>query len=329
MADGWRGRGGKKARRLKIPPWLGVILGVIMLAGAFWILRRELAKYELSDVLATMGRIAWWRVALSLVITALGFAALIAHDAIGLQLLRRRLPLARTALAGFVAYAFSNSAPFSFAVAGTLRMRYYSRWGLPARVTTRVVAIGITTYALGLLSAVAIALTFGNFPMPRTIPLPFRTTLPIGILSAVILVAYLAWIVVRQRRRTRARKRTRTTLGFVGKQILVSLADWVLSGAALYVLIAPRVPLSFALFFGLFILGQLVALVAQLPGGLGVFDAVLIIGLRSQVPAPVTLAALVAYRVIYFLLPLLIAAAILFLTEAKHIARRKKTAAAT
>ena len=271
----------KKAKpRFRIPPWLAVILGVLMLAGAGWILKRELGKYELSEVLATLGQIPWWRVGLSLLLTALGFAALIAHDAIGLQLLRRRLSLARIALAGFVAYAFSNSAPFSFAVAGTLRMRYYARWGLPARVTTRVVAIGVTTYALGLLAAVAIALTFFSLPMPRALPLPFRTTLPVGILAAVVLCAYLAWVVVRQRARSRAKRKTRTTLVFVLKQIVVSLADWALSGAALYVLIVPRTTVSFGLFFGLFILGQLVALVAQLPGGLGVFDAVLIVGLR-------------------------------------------------
>jgi uncharacterized membrane protein YbhN (UPF0104 family) len=313
-----------KKKRIRIPKWLGAVIAAAMLVGAGWILRRELSKYNFHEVVATLGQIAWWRVALSLLFTALGFVALIAHDAIGLQLLRRRLALARTALAGFVAYAFSNSAPFSFAVAATLRMRYYSRWGLPARVTTRVVAIGVTTYALGLLTAVAIALTAGNFPMPRIMPLPFYRTMPVGILSGLILIGYLTWVVLRQRARTAKGRKTRQSLSFVLKQIAVSMGDWVMSSAALYVLIQPKEPLSFTLFFGLFILGQLVALVAQLPGGLGVFDAVLIVGLKSAVPAPVTLAALVAYRVIYFLLPLLIAAGILFYSEAKHVTRKKK-----
>ncbi len=315
----------KNKKRFRIPKWLGVIIMLAMLAGAWWILHREMSKYDFGEVMRTLRDVAWWRIALSLLFTALGFVALIAHDAIGLQRLRRRLPLRRIALSGFVAYAFSNSAPFSVAVAGTLRMRYYARWGLPPKVTTRIVGIGVTTYVLGLLAAVAIALTFGNFQMPSTLPLPFRTTLPVGILAGLILAGYLTWIVLRQRARERSKRQTRTTLTFVLKQVVVSLADWVLSSAALYVLIAPKSPLSFSLYFGLFILGQLVALVAQLPGGLGVFDAVLIVGLKTAVPAPVTLAALVAYRVIYFLLPLLIAAALLFWSEAKHVTRKKKS----
>jgi uncharacterized membrane protein YbhN (UPF0104 family) len=104
-------------------------------------------------------------------------------------------------------------------------------------------------------------------------------------------------------------------------QIAVSLADWILSGAALFVLLPgpQRVPVLG--FFGVFLLAQLPALIAQVPGGLGVFEAVMVAMLRHQIPIPRLLVALLAYRVIYFLIPLVIAAGLLVAKEIGRVTR--------
>jgi hypothetical protein len=95
------------------------------------------------------------------------------------------------------------------------------------------------------------------------------------------------------------------TLGRALAQIAVSAADWVFSGAALYMLLPHAVP--FHVFFAVFLLGQIAALVAQIPGGLGVFEAVILWGLRPALSTPAILVGLVGYRLVYFLLPLLVA----------------------
>jgi uncharacterized membrane protein YbhN (UPF0104 family) len=94
-------------------------------------------------------------------------------------------------------------------------------------------------------------------------------------------------------------------------QIAVSLADWILSGAALFVLLPGSHPVAFFGFFGLFILSQVAALIAQVPGGLGVFEAVMLATLVPPLTAPALFGALLAYRVIYFFLPLIVAVALL------------------
>lgn len=91
-------------------------------------------------------------------------------------------------------------------------------------------------------------------------------------------------------------------------------------------LIAPQHPLAFTTFFGVFIMGQLVLLLAHLPGGLGVFDAVTIWGLEPWVGAPTTLAALFAYRILYYLLPLILAVALFMIHEGHHLVRRRPAA---
>jgi uncharacterized membrane protein YbhN (UPF0104 family) len=305
-----------------LSPWLSIPIGLALLGGAAWLLRHVLQKYSLHEVIDVLHAMPWWRLELSLVITVLGYAALAAHDYLALIMIRRTLAIRRVALAAFVAYAFANSAPFSFVVGGALRFRYYSRWGLSARATTRVVTIGLTTYALGLLFSAAMALTAGAYPLPHILHMPFRTSRPLGIIAGAIFLGYLAWVVVRERTGRPAHRRRRATFLNTLAQIGVSFADWVLSAGALYVLLHTAEPVAINTFFGLFILGQLVALIAQIPGGLGVFDALMIWGLESSVRAPITLAALVAYRLIYFLLPLLVATGILATSELKHATNR-------
>jgi uncharacterized membrane protein YbhN (UPF0104 family) len=107
----------------------------------------------------------------------------------------------------------------------------------------------------------------------------------------------------------------RPTFGRAVAQIGVSAADWVFSGAALYMLLPHRVP--FHVFLAVFLLGQIAALVAQIPGGLGVFEAVVLWGLRPALSTPAILIGLVGYRLVYFVLPLILATVIWVLREAR------------
>lgn len=306
-----------------MPLWLRIAIALALLFGAGLLLRHQLAAYSFAEVMHGLRALPLWRVAACVVLTVLGYLALIGHDVIGLQHLRIHVALHRIALAAFVAYAFSNSAPVSFVVAGALRFRFYSKWGMDALATKRLVGLTLSTYVLGLLTATAFALTVGRFTMPGFLHLPFRDSLPIGIASAVILVAYVIWTAIRGKALgAMHHEALGPTLGFAASQIGVSLANWILSAAALYVLVTHDQPLSFGLFFGAFILGRLVALIAQVPGGLGVFDAVMIWGLRAVVPPPITLAALFGYRVIYYLLPLLLAVALMFINEGRSLFRK-------
>jgi uncharacterized membrane protein YbhN (UPF0104 family) len=104
-------------------------------------------------------------------------------------------------------------------------------------------------------------------------------------------------------------------------QIGVSLADWVFSGAALYVLLPSRVP--FHVFFAVFLLGQIAGLIAQVPAGLGVFEAVMLWGLTPALSTPSVLVALVGYRLVYFFLPLIIATGIWAWREGRRWRHRR------
>jgi phosphatidylglycerol lysyltransferase len=106
---------------------------------------------------------------------------------------------------------------------------------------------------------------------------------------------------------------------------MVAASDWVLAGVVLWVLLPPAPGLTFIAFLGAFALSQAIGLVSHVPGGLGVFDSIMVLLLGPHIGAHAALASLVAYRAIYYLLPFMIAAVAL----AVMVARRRREAIAS
>ena len=91
-------------------------------------------------------------------------------------------------------------------------------------------------------------------------------------------------------------------------QIAVSSADWIASAVALYVLLPPTAGITFPAFLTLFMLAHIVGNFSQVPGGLGVFETVMLFALSRALPAAELLSALFVFRVVYYIVPLVVAA---------------------
>jgi uncharacterized membrane protein YbhN (UPF0104 family) len=306
---------------------LSVALSVLLLAGAAYVLRSELRQHPLHEVLGELRSFPPIRLALSLAVTVLGYLALAGYDAVSLAALGRRLPFRRVAYAAFLGYAFANSLPLSVVTGATVRYRLYSQWGLGEDEAARVMTLNTVTYVLGLLASAGLAFAMQPVLVPGFLRLPLRTARPIGFACLAIVAAYLAWS-SRPGRDLRLWRweLPRPTLRRALAQIAISAADWVLSGAALYVLLPRNVP--FHVFFAVFLLGQIAGLVAQVPGGLGVFEAVMVWGLSPAISAPSVLLALLMYRLVYYLLPLGLATGFWALREGRRWYRRHRAGAA-
>ncbi|MDQ6829274.1 MAG: lysylphosphatidylglycerol synthase domain-containing protein, partial [Gemmatimonadota bacterium] len=96
------------------------------------------------------------------------------------------------------------------------------------------------------------------------------------------------------------------TISLALLQIALSSVEWVLMAGVLYVLLPPEAHVPFWSFVGVFLLGMTASLVSHVPGGLGIFDAIMVTLLAPWAPAAVVIAALVGYRAIYYLTPLAI-----------------------
>jgi uncharacterized membrane protein YbhN (UPF0104 family) len=301
---------------------LSALLSVLLFAAAVYVLRSELREHSLHEILGELRSFPPIRLVLALAATVLSYLALAGYDAVSLGALGHRLPFRRVAYAAFLGYAFANSLPLSVVTGAAVRYRLYSQWGIARAEAARVMTLNTVTYVVGLLASAGVAFALQPVLVPGFLHLPLRTVRPMGFVCLAAVAGYLIWSSRPDGglRLWRWELR-RPTLRRAIAQIAVSTADWVFSGAALYVLLPHKVP--FHVFFAVFLLGQIAGLVAQVPGGLGVFEAVMLWGLTPALSTPAVLIGLVGYRLIYFLLPLGAATVIWAQREARRWLRRR------
>jgi uncharacterized membrane protein YbhN (UPF0104 family) len=110
---------------------------------------------------------------------------------------------------------------------------------------------------------------------------------------------------------------------FAAIQIAVSGIDWLVVASVLYVLLPPNEVFTFQTFLGVFVLAYLLGTLSNVPGGLGVFESIILITLQQSVPTETIVSSLLVYRGVYHLLPLMIGGAIFLFTELRY--SRKKS----
>jgi phosphatidylglycerol lysyltransferase len=308
------------ARRF-LPPLIGLAMFVLALA----VLHRELAHLRLEDVREQLDGIPLGLVLAATVLTALSFLVLTRYDALSLRYLGRRLEDRRSSLASFLGYAISQNVGLTLISGAPIRYRLYTTWGLSAVEVATVVAFNGLTFWLGMLAVGGVAFTVAGGQVPASLHLGWLSLRPVGLLFLAGVLAYLAacrWIrhPLRLGRWELRPPSMRIALG----QLALSSLDWTVSASVLWVLLRPVLDVGFPHLLVLFLLAQIAGLLSQVPAGLGVFESVILSLLPVGADASGVLASLVAYRLVYYLLPLAIAAMLLLGYEVA--ARRREVA---
>ncbi len=299
--------------RRRLMPYVSALLFL----AALWLLRRELSSFHYREVVAFLAALPLHRLLLAIALTVAGYLALTGYDLLAGLYTGRMLPYGKTALASFVGYAFSNALGHPLLTGTPLKARMYNHWGIAALDVTRLVLFSLATFWLGFSTLAGLAFTIEPLPLPRSmLRFGLSSVRPIGALFLAIVAAYLAASWLARSRRSGpivvrgfelAIPRPALALG----QVAVSSLDWALAGAVLYALLPDSWRLSFPAFLGIYLLAQIGGLASQVPGGLGVFEGILVALLPPEIPRSEALGALVAYRGVYYFLPLLCAALLL------------------
>lgn len=292
-----------------------------LLALAVVVLHHELRNFRYHDVRQALGGIPRGHVVLALLLTAAAYAVLPGYDALALAYVGRRLGAGRIALASFIAYALSQTLGFPLLTGGAVRARFWNSWGLGAGEIAAAVGFAGATFVLGLMLTTGLALLLEPAGTTSLLPLPGLLVRALGVLLVAIVAGYVAWSVANRgplRIGGRELRAPRPSLALL--QLLVAAADWTLAAAVLYVLLPAPAP-AFAGFLGVFLLAQFAGLVSHVPGGLGVFDALVVLLLGPHIAAPQVLSALIAYRLVYYLLPFGVGLTLLTATEVLAHAR--------
>jgi phosphatidylglycerol lysyltransferase len=288
------------------------VLGLALFGVALYALHHALGSHSYHEIAREIGDIPFRQLLAASALVLCAYLALTGYDLLGLHYIGERLPLPRVAAASFTAYAFSNNIGFAALAGGSVRLRLYSGWGLSAVRIATLVAFASLTFWIGFLALEGAALLIAG--LPETLPAPLHGTPGRLIACAMLAVVTAYFVLIAFRKRPfvfRGFEVPLPSLQLAVGQLCVSVLDWALAGAALYVLMPDELRLTYPELLVIFLLAQIVGLLSHVPGGLGVFESVILLLLHEQTAPPAVAAALLAFRLVYYLVPLAIATVIL------------------
>ncbi|WP_273209142.1 bifunctional lysylphosphatidylglycerol flippase/synthetase MprF [Marinobacter subterrani] len=304
-------------RLIRMQIWLPSLVALLLLLAALWFLHRELQSIHYRDVRAALSALPLSHLLWALLFCAANYLVLSTYDQLAFWYIRKRLSRWRIALIASLSYAVSNNVGFALLSGTAVRHRFYSRWGVTPADLSRVVAFNATTYWLGLLALAGWSLTFHPHAFLQGV-LAQGSAQWLGILGMATAVCYGGLTLLRKAPlRVRGFEMPIPSLVLAFGQLLVSMADWALAAAVLYALLPEGGP-SYGVLLGTFLAAQLLGLISHVPGGLGVFEGVMALLLGPYIAAERIIAALLLYRIIYYIMPLTLALLVLLGDELRN-----------
>ncbi|NDJ58376.1 UPF0104 family protein [Enterobacteriaceae bacterium 4M9] len=265
---------------------------------------RKINWEEVWDVIHNYNRTALYGacalVALSYLIY--GCYDLMARAWCGHHIAKRQVMMVAT-----ICYAFNLTLSTWIGGIG-MRYRLYSRLGLKSSVITRIFSLSITTNWLGYILLGGILFTFGMVPLPAHWYVDENTLRLLGIVLLVSIAVYLWMCAYAKKRSVTVRGHTLELPGwrFAMLQLVISSANWMVMAAIIWLLMGREAHYFFVL--GVLLVSSIAGVIVHIPAGIGVLEAVFIALLAGEhVPQGKLIAALLAYRVLYFFIPLLLA----------------------
>jgi uncharacterized membrane protein YbhN (UPF0104 family) len=292
---------------------VGPILSVCLFVLAIVLLHHELKDSRLEDIVNQLRQVGPGALLSAVALTTLKYLLLTAGDALALRHVRHPVAYLKLAFASFVGCSFTNAA--TFVGGGAARYRIYSTFGLSGRKIAEMVLFFSYTFWLGfLLVAGAVFVSAPQAAIPAGLPVSQFEFRILGLICLTLVGAYLLAVCLWRRPLTIRGWQLRVpSVALSAGQIAVTAVDWLLAAAVLYVLLPSQMDVPFVGFLGIFMVGQGAGMIAHIPGGLGVFETVLLYGLSDGRDVAALTAALLLYRLIYYLLPLLLGSILLAL----------------
>jgi len=222
------------------------------------------------------------------------------YDLLGRTYSRHHLPTRQIILVAMAGYAFT--------LIGGVAMRYrlYTRLGLSASTVTRILSLSLLTNWTSCMALAGVIFSLRLVELPDNWTLGMNSLQLLGFALLGLVSAYVGICAFSRQRVWRFRERyvTLPSLRIVLLQLCLGASNWSLMAALIYWLLPEGA--TYASVLGVLLISCMAAVVAHVPAGLGVLEAVFLALLQHQHSQASLIAALITYRVLYYLLPLLV-----------------------
>jgi uncharacterized membrane protein YbhN (UPF0104 family) len=271
-----------------------------------FVLARMARTLEWDTVAATLGAYRAGTLAGAAALAVVSYLVYAGYELAARRYSGHAVPLALTGLVGAVSYAFNLNLGAWLGGIG-FRLRLYSRLGVDAATTARVYLSTLMSNWTGYLAVAGVAFAFYGLDLPPQWELSDQGLRWIGVLLLAVAVAFLLLCSLARQRHfsVRGHEIDLPSGPQAAAQMALGAANWMLMAGIVYTLM-PHAPASHG--YGTVLATLMVACIAgvitHIPAGLGVLEAVFLTLLGHRVPESQLLGALLAYRAIYFLCPL-------------------------
>lgn len=304
----------KTETRSKLIQTASILFVILIFYAALWVLRHEVKSVNFNDVLLYLQQMPSSHFFLAFLAAMGSYFALTLYDVLGLRHIDKPLSYPKTALTSFIAYTVSHNIGAAPLTGGGIRYRLYSAWGLTAGESANVLVTCGVTFWVGFLTMGGMFFflkppdlsALESPSMPSTLHLPFSSVASAGIFCVLAVTAYLlSAVFVKKTIKILKWKFHSPSIGLALSQMVVGSLDWACSGTALYLLLPPN-SLSYPSFLAIYLLCQIIGFASQVPGGLGVLETLLLLLLSPILPAADIAGALVAFRLVFYWIPLVL-----------------------
>ena len=300
--------------------------GLFFFGLAAYMLYHQLSRYSLEDIENALLSIPAKNLILACIASFCGYVALSSYDFLALKYIKHKLAPWKWIFAGFIGFSVSNNAGHAIVSGGTIRYRLYTRWRFKGTEIVRMVTFSGFTYLVACFFLIIVGYfitpdhAFGDGSVSKL------TTEIVAAGSALGLLGYFGLsffykkkLVVKDIELDMPRPQMALA------QVVIGAADILMASLVLYFPLTAFVDIPFDTFMGVFIIAQVLGTFSQVPGGLGVFEGLFMYIIPGDHNRALLFGALIAYRIIYYLLPLVFSAIALFSYESylKYVKKQK------
>lgn len=295
---------------------IGFALSATVIGIAFVVLYRTLHDIEAGEVVAALRATDLAHFFMAALFVAAGYFTLTFYDLFALRTIgKNKVPYRVAAFAGFTSYSVGHNVGASVFTGGAVRYRVYSTWGLSAIDVAKVCFVAGLTFWLGNIAVLGLGISYEPEAASGVTHLPHWVNRALALIILAVLAAYVAWVWIKPRDIGRNNWTVTLPRGpLTLLQIAIGIVDLGFCAAAMYMLIPAAPYIDFIALAVVFVSATLLGFASHSPGGLGVFDAAMLVAL-PQFDKEDLLAALLLFRLLYYIMPFVLALVLLGVRE--------------
>ncbi len=291
---------------------IGIALSLIIVVVAAVVLYRILRDIDVDELVDALEATDWRTLGVAGLFVAAGYLTLTFYDLFALRTIgRSEIPYRIAALASFTSYAVGHNVGASVFSGGAVRYRIYSSWGLSVVDVTKICFVAGLTFWLGNATVLGLGVLHAPQPASDIDQLPLWLNRVLALVALAVLTAYVTWVWVKPR--VIGRDGWQVTLPggpLTLVQIVIGILDLGCCAMAMYWLVPDEPHLGFIQVAVIFVAATLLGFASHAPGGLGVFDATMMVALW-QFDKEDLLAGLLLFRLLYYIIPFMLSLLIL------------------